>query len=887
MLLLMFGQISCSYPPSNQFNEINKMIKLSENTEPGSPVYYIDQILPDTPLFPSATIFSKVAAFEYRPIDGSIILAKKLDRETICPLYEQKCFLVVKILLEPEEDIRGVTRGQKLLNLNIEVTDENDQSPFFQTDFSGSTLNLCKSALLNGISGNIFLANDYDKVSHLRYSLKGAPFLSLDEYTNSAGKTELKLSLDVNIAPESYEGPSQIVAQVSDGVHQVERSVLIDIDQGCDKIYTFQQKIYKAAIDENVRSMATGIMLQSDGLNEVTYTFIDPAAREYLKIDDETGEIHLVKSIDFERRQSLRTVVELRDLKTDAILDFAIVEISVRDVNDNPPQIKTTILPPSQLKGEKVIISESAQTGMALAYFDINDLDLASAGEIDLRLNMGEEYFDLRYGFLILTKQLDRESQNLIRVGIYACDNGRPKACSTEEVSFVISDDNDHGPEFSICPSNPIEVSEDSEPNKVLAIVRATDGDYLSGQTSIFGVVEYHSLDSIVTVFPNSGRVVLNERLDREIQDLYTFQIEARDGGTPPKKAKCEMKLKVIDVNDNTPVFHEVPAIMTISNTAPKNFVVHQFLVTDADEGENGRVSLALTESYDLFDIDNDGFLTLNRNITTDDKTEYNLRIVATDHGVENLNAPAFLMVEIVSPEVLSQRSDPAIISGALAGLGLVFLILILIIVIKCMRNKKREIYKFRSAENSLGDCVVGDSKQTLSGWTVEINGTDNVKTGLIVEPTASEGNRTSEYGYGVAKSDVTKKSRERDGSSDMVPDSGRGESEKDSISSGNCGLNGAMGPSCTKECLFQGHSDACWMPPANDSRDDQAIDTLNSSLIGYSKERFSKLSHQYINTQQKIVSHALVPSSDQTSQRSSGYLSSNDGHPTRSIHYC
>jgi hypothetical protein len=80
-------------------------------------------------------------------------------------------------------------------------------------------------------------------VSHLRYSLKGAPFLSLDEYTNSAGKTELKLSLDVNIAPESYEGPSQIVAQVSDGVHQVERSVLIDIDQGCDKIYTFQQKV--------------------------------------------------------------------------------------------------------------------------------------------------------------------------------------------------------------------------------------------------------------------------------------------------------------------------------------------------------------------------------------------------------------------------------------------------------------------------------------------------------------------------------------------------------------------------------------------------------------------------------------------------------------------
>jgi len=529
---------------------------------------------------------------------------------------------------------------------------------------------------------------------------------------------------------------------------------------------------------------------------------------------------------------------------------------------------------------------------MALAYFDLDDNDLASAGQIDLRLNMGEEYFDLRSGFLILTKPLDRESQNLLQIGIYACDNGRPKICSTHEVTFVVSDDNDHIPVFTTCPSNPVEIPEDASPGKLLTIVRASDGDHLSGLKSPFGEIEYYSLDDIVTVDKKSGRVFLNQPVDRENRESHTAIIVAQDGGVPPKKSRCEFELNILDVNDNKPVFDEFPVSSTISSVSPKNYIVSKFSVTDADLGENALFQLYLEQDHGLFTINNDGVLTLTRNLTEVDmlQDQYNLRIIARDNG--DLVTTADFFVEIVPPEVFLKRSDPAVLSGALAGLGLVFLILILIVVFKCCRNKKREIYKFRSAENTLAECNVGDSKQTLSGWTVEINGTEcsNIKTGLIVEPTGSDG--TSEEYF---KSDSTsKKTRSReDGGSDLVPDSGRGESEKDSITSGTCGLNGAMGPNCTKDCLFHGHSDTCWMPvnpsTSADSRMDHEIDTLSSSMIGYSKERFSRLSHQYINSAQKIRNtHELAPSSDQTSQRSSGYLSSNDGQQqVRTVHYC
>jgi len=39
---------------------------------------------------------------------------------------------------------------------------------------------------------------------------------------------------------------------------------------------------------------------------------VAPEAREYLKIDSETGEIHLIKSIDFEQRQRWLNFEKLR-----------------------------------------------------------------------------------------------------------------------------------------------------------------------------------------------------------------------------------------------------------------------------------------------------------------------------------------------------------------------------------------------------------------------------------------------------------------------------------------------------------------------------------------------------------------------------------------------
>jgi hypothetical protein len=253
-------------------------------------------------------------------------------------------------------------------------------------------------------------------------------------------------------------------------------------------------------------------------------------------------------------------------------------------------------------------------------------------------------------------------------------------------------------------------------------------------------------------------------------------------------------------------------------------------------------------------------------------------------------------MVEILPAEIFLAQTDPAVLSGALAGLCLVFLVLLAIVIVKCCINKKRATYECRKAENTAEQDPMG-SKQSLSGWTVEISGSEcgNLKTGLIVEPAESESTCLMKgFSGSQSKGDETAR------------DSGRGESEKESInSSADQG-----GVNCTKECAYLGHSDACWMPHVTNSthvtrssRDETKfeIETLNSYMIGYSKQGFNRLSQTVLDKQnrqtssyQLPVSESTEPNTELTGNGSSGYESSDPGnklnlgsnYKKRTVHY-
>ncbi|KAL8612160.1 hypothetical protein ACOMHN_012831 [Nucella lapillus] len=55
----------------------------------------------------------------------------------------------------------------------------------------------------------------------------------------------------------------------------------------------------------------------------------------------------------------------------------------------------------------------------------------------------------------------------------------------------------------------------------------------------------------------------LQSKLDRESRGQYHLTLVARDGGSPPRTGSIPVDIRVLDVNDNPPVFH--PHILNIS----------------------------------------------------------------------------------------------------------------------------------------------------------------------------------------------------------------------------------------------------------------------------------------------------------------------------------
>lgn len=52
-----------------------------------------------------------------------------------------------------------------------------------------------------------------------------------------------------------------------------------------------------------------------------------------------------------------------------------------------------------------------------------------------------------------------------------------------------------------------------------------------------------------------SGKIVANQTVDFEQVQWLNFTIQARDHGSPPRIAELPVFLRIVDVNDNNPIF--------------------------------------------------------------------------------------------------------------------------------------------------------------------------------------------------------------------------------------------------------------------------------------------------------------------------------------------
>lgn len=130
------------------------------------------------------------------------------------------------------------------------------------------------------------------------------------------------------------------------------------------------------------------------------------------------------------------------------------------------------------------------------------------------------------------------------------------------------------------------------------------------------------------------GLLRVSGPLDREFQSTYTLVITARDRGEPPRSTQRQIFVKILDENDNSPVFDPKQYSASVAENASIGAMVLQVSATDIDEGANGRVRFSIEAGDDNRDFsisEDSGIVRVGKNLNYERKSRYVLTVRAED----------------------------------------------------------------------------------------------------------------------------------------------------------------------------------------------------------------------------------------------------------------
>nr|XP_018668990.1 protocadherin beta-16-like isoform X2 [Ciona intestinalis] len=161
-------------------------------------------------------------------------------------------------------------------------------------------------------------------------------------------------------------------------------------------------------------------------------------------------------------------------------------------------------------------------------------------------------------------------------------------------VRVNIDDVNDNSPMFT-SPVINLNVSESTAPGHQLNLDRfqATDADlgnnskiwYSLSQTENYFRINYYEVNGVSRL-----RLVLGNQLDFETTRVHRMVLTAHDSGALSRSSDVEVKIHVMDENDNYPIFEQKSYDANLRENDPPGHVIVQVQATDNDSGRRGIV---------------------------------------------------------------------------------------------------------------------------------------------------------------------------------------------------------------------------------------------------------------------------------------------------------
>ena len=194
-------------------------------------------------------------------------------------------------------------------------------------------------------------------------------------------------------------------------------------------------------------------------------------------------------------------------------------------------------------------------------------------------------------------------------------------------------------------------VNESVASGTALVRLSARDRDHGYNGLLVYAITGGDELDSAFQVDMETGLLRVVGRLDRERRPGYSLNMTVFDLGQPQRSAWRILPVAVTDVNDNPPRFDRPVISVSIAETAPAGTSVAQLSASDADEGDNARITyhLAGGETSDFKLDPNSGLLSVAGQLDRERKDFYELTVIARDGlGGSGLTSKALVRVKIL-----------------------------------------------------------------------------------------------------------------------------------------------------------------------------------------------------------------------------------------------
>ncbi|XP_067423045.1 protocadherin gamma-A4-like [Emydura macquarii macquarii] len=273
---------------------------------------------------------------------------------------------------------------------------------------------------------------------------------------------------------------------------------------------------------------------------------------------------------------------------------------------------------------------------------ELNIKDFANSG-VRIVSRGRTQYFALKSksGHLITTERIDREQVcGGMETCLLNCEVILEDKMKLYTVEIEITDINDNAPSFQT-EEMELKVSETTAPKTRFPLSDAQDTDL--GVNSLQSYQLSNNRHFSLDVQTGTGGVqyaelVLERSLDREEEAVLDLVLTAFDGGDPVRSGTAQIRVIVLDANDNAPVFSQPVYKVNVLENVPKGSTILTAKTTDLDEGINKQVKYSFKKITDkaskTFHLDSDtGELTVVGNLDFEESTLYEIEVQAHDGG--------------------------------------------------------------------------------------------------------------------------------------------------------------------------------------------------------------------------------------------------------------